>query len=225
MAFVQVLFSPAAAFASLKDKKWAWVLATVVLIVLSIVSIALTLGKFSVQDIMEYQIAQSGQEMPSQGVGAMTGLVTGMMYGGAIIGTPIFILVLALLLLGIVKAFSGQTSLPRMMNAASYALFAYSVVSMVLVLIMLYTASDLKSYQLENPVPLNAGYFFPPESAGKALSAFLSGINLLNFYFIYLLALGASALSERVKMGAVLWPLAGLYALYVLGKTGFAAIF
>lgn len=225
MAYVQILFSPGAAFESLRGKKWAWAVATVLLIVLSVASISMMLGKFSVTEIMEHQIAQSGQEMPPQGVGQMTGLVTGMMYGGAVLFTPVVILVLGLVLLGIVKGFSGQTTFPMMLNAASFAMLAYSVVSMILMVVMLYTASDLKSYQLENPVPLNVGYFFPPETAGKALSAFLSGVNLLNFYVIYLLSLGASTLSERVKTGTVLWPLVGLYTLYILGKTGFAAIF
>jgi hypothetical protein len=225
MAFVQILFSPGAAFESLQGKKWAWVVATALLIVLSVASIALMLGKFSVVEIMEYQMAQSGQEMPPGGVGQMSGIVTGMMYGGAVVFTPILILVLGLLLLGIVKGFSGQTSFPMMLNAASLAMLGYSLVSVVLTLVMLYTASDLKTFQLENPVPLNVGYFFPPETAGKALSAFLSGISLINFYAIYLLALGAATLSERVKTSTVLWPVFGLYMLYILGKTGFAAIF
>jgi hypothetical protein len=225
MALIQILFSPGAAFESLRGKKWAWVLPTILMIGFSLASIALLLGKFSVTEIMEHQIAQSGQEVPPQGVGQMAGVVTGMMYGSAVIATPIFILVLGLILLGIVKGFSGQTDFAMMLNATSYAMLAYSVVSIVLMLVMLFTASDLKTYQLENPIPLNVGYFFPPETAGKALSAFLSGISLINFYAIYLLALGAATLSERVKTSTVMWPVFGLYMLYILGKTGFAAIF
>lgn len=225
MALIQVLFSPAAAFASLRGKKWAWVLPTLLMIVLGLLSVFLLLQRFSALAIIEDQVAQSGRDVPAQGLSQAAGFVSVMMYTTPLFSTVLMVLVVALVLFGIVKGFSGETSYPMMLNAAAYALFAFSVVSTVLFLTMFYTAPDLKSFQIQNPVPLNAGYFFTPQDVGKAGVAFLSGINLLNFYLMYLLAMGAAQLSDRLTTAKVLWPLVGIYAVYVLGKTGLATIF
>ena len=225
MALLQVLFSPSAAFTGLRGRKWAWILPVVLTIALSLLSVILLLQRFSVTAIIEDQIAQSGQQMPAQGLGPAVGIAMAMMYVGPVFSTVLSVLILALLLFGIVKGFSGETTFPMMMNAAAYALFAFAVVGTVLFLTMFYTAPDLKSFQLQNPIPLNAGYFFTPQEAGKAGVALLSGINLVNFYLMGLLALGAARLSDRVSVGSVLWPLAGIYTVYTLGKAGLAALF
>ncbi len=225
MALFQVLFSPSAAFASLRGKKWAWILPTVLTIGIAVLSVFLLLRRFSVVAIIEEQMAAAGQQMPPQGLGPAAAIASVMMYIGPLFSIVLSVLVMALVLFGIVKGFSGETTFPMMLNAAAYALFAYSVVGTVLFLTMFYTAPDLKSFQIQNPIPLNVGYFVTPEAVGKAGVAALSGINLVNFYLMYLLALGAAKLSERVSVGSVLWPLAGIYAVYTLGKAGLAAIF
>lgn len=226
MALMQVLFNPSAAFTGLRGRKWAWILPTVLMIAISVFSVFLLLQRFSAIAIVEDQMAQSGQEMPPQGLGQAAGIVTAMMYISPLFFTVLSVLVVALVLFGIVKGFSsGETSYPMMLAATAYAMFAYGVIGTVLFLTMFYTAPDLKSFQLQNPIPLNAGYFVTPADVGKAGVALLSGINLVNFYLIYLLALGAAKLSDRVSMGKVLWPLAGIYAVYILGKAGMAAIF
>lgn len=226
MELIQVLFSPAAAFASLRGKKWAWVLPTLLMLAIGVLCMFLLLNRFSAVAIMEDQIAQSGQQMPPQGVSQAAGIVTMMMYISAVVFPIISVLLIALVLLGIVKGFSGETSFPMMLNASAYSMFAaYSIVNTVLFLIMFFTAPDLRTFQLQNPIPLNAGYFVTLQDVGKAGVAFLSGINLVNFYLMYLLALGAAKLSDRVTTGKVLWPLVGIYTLYILGKTGLAAIF
>ena len=225
MALLQVLFSPSAAFTGLRGKNWAWILPVVLTIGVSLLSVTLLLQRFTALAIIEDQIAQSGQQVPAQGLGPAVGIATVMMYVGPVFSTVLSVLILALLLFGIVKGFSGETTFPMMMNAAAYGLFAFAVASAVLFLIMFYTAPDLKSFQLQNPIPLNAGYFVTKDDVGKAGVALLSGINLLNFYLMYLLALGAARLSDRVPVAKVLWPLAGLYGVYVLGKAGLATLF
>ena len=225
MALMQVLFSPAEAFTSLRGRNWAWILPTVLTILLSVLSVFLLLQRYSAVAIVEDQIAQSGQQMPAQGMDQAAGFVAVAMYVSPLFFTVVSILILALVLLGIVKGFSGETTYPMMLNCAAYAMFAYAAAGTVLFLTMFYTASDLRSFQLQNPIPLNAGYFVTAAEAGKAGVALLSGVNLLNFYLIYLLSLGAAKLSDRVAIGKVLWPLAGIYTVYILGKAGLAAIF
>lgn len=112
-----------------------------------------------------------------------------------------------------------------MLNATSYSFWPITVISSALLAVLVATAPDLKALNLDNPIPLNMAYFVGPEDVGKGFAALLSGINLMNFYFIYLLSVGAAVLSERTTTGKVMGPLLGLYALWIFGKAGFAALF
>ncbi len=225
MELLEVFYSPATAFARLRDKKWAWILPTILVTALSVGSIALMLSKFSVVDIIEYQSQQSGQDVPAEALDQAAGFLSIFMYLSPLFSVPIMIAVLALILLAIVKGFAGDTDFGKMLNATAYSFWPWSVVSGVLMAIMVTAAPDLRAFNLENPIPLNLGYFIGSEAVGKGFAAMLSGVNLLNFYFIYLLSVGAAQLSDRVATGKVMGPLLGLYALWILGKSGFAAIF
>ncbi len=225
MELLLILFSPAETFRGLSGRRWAWTLPAALMILFGVLTTFLLLQRFSVLAIVGRQIAQSGREMPAEGLGQATGIVTAIMYISPLVSIPLMLLAVAGVLLGIVKVFLGDATYSMMLNAAAYAMFAYSLVSAVLFLVMLYAAPDLESFGLENPIPLNAGYFVDARQAGKAWAALLQGVNLLNFYLIYLLALGAASLSNRVTTGGVLWPLAGIYGVYVLGKTALASLF
>jgi hypothetical protein len=224
MELLEVLYSPGTAFAKLRGKKWAWILPTLLSLILSILTIFLLTSKYSVVEIMETEMIRNGQEIPPQGVGAMVGVITVMMYVAPLVISVIALFLTALVLLAIVKGFSGNTSYPAMMNVSAFAGFAYGIFVTILFLIMLVTSTDLQSFNVNNPVPLNAAYFVTPEDVGKPMVALLSGFNLMNFYLIYMLALGASKLSERVTPGKVIGPLIAIYAVYILGKAGIAAL-
>lgn len=224
MEILEVLYSPGTAFAKLRGKKWAWLLPTALSLILSVVSISLLTSKYSVAAIMEAEMIRNGQEIPPQGVGGMVGVVSVIMYVMPIVISIISLFVTSLILLAIVKGFSGDTSYPAMMNVSAYAGFAYGVFVTILFMIMFASSTDLQSFNLNNPIPLNAAYFVTPEDVGKPVAALLSGFNLMNFYLIYMLALGASKLSERVTPGKVAGPLVAIYVVYILGKAGIAAL-
>lgn len=225
MELLEVFYQPSSAFTRLREKKWAWVLPAILILALSVGSVAMMLNKFSVNDILEQSMAESGQEMPAQGMDQAAGIIAITMYASPVVTVPVMILVVALVLFAIVKGFAGETTFPRMLNAAAYSIWPWTVISSVLVAIMLATAPDLKGFNLQNPIPLNVAYFVGADAVGKGFAALLSGINLLNFYFLYLLSVGAAALSDRTSVGKVMGPLAGIYVLWILGKAGFASIF
>jgi len=162
--------------------------------------------------------------MPAGAMEQAAGILTVTMYASPLITIPIIILILALIQLGIVKGFAGETTFPRMLNAVTYAMWPWTIVGAVLMAVMLAAAPDLRAFHLENPLPLNAGYFLGEDAVGKGFAAMLSGINLLNFYLLYLLSIGTAQLSERVSTGKVMGPLIGIYILWTLGKAGFAAL-
>ncbi|MCZ2154576.1 MAG: YIP1 family protein [Bryobacterales bacterium] len=225
MELLLVLFSPDRAFQALRGRGWAWVLPAVLIILFEVLVIYLILHRFGAMAIVGRQLAQTGRDVPPEALSRAAGIVATTMYVSPLVSTPLMLLAVAAVLLGIVKVFSGDATYPMMLNAAAYAMFAYSLASTVLFLVMFYTAPDLNSLALENPIPLNVGYFVDAARVGKGWSALLSGVNLLNFYLIWLLSFGAACLASRIRAGTVLWPLGSIYVAYVLVKTGAAALF
>jgi hypothetical protein len=224
-ALFEVFFRPAAAFESLRAQRWAWLLATTLTMVLGLLSVVSMLNRFSISDILDQQAAVSGRDLPPEAYDQAAGLITATMYVAPILSIPLMVLTIALVLLAAVKGFAGQTNYLRMLNAAAFAVWPWTLVSTMFMLLMLYAAPDLKTYNMQNPLPLNLAFFLGPDDVGKGLSALFSGVNLLNFYFIYLLAAGASALSDGVKPGQVLLPIAGIYVVWIFGKAGMAVLF
>lgn len=225
MEILKVFYSPATAFAKLREKKAAWLLPMILMMVIGPIYMSVFLGKFSVEDILEQQIAASGKEVPPGATDQMVPFIRIWMYVAPVIFTPVMVLVSALVLFAIVKAFGGETRFSRMMNAAAFSLWPWSIVTTLFTTIMLFASPDIQTFNLNNPIPLNLGYFLEPDTVGAAFSTLLSSVNLINFYFIYLLGVGAAALSDRVKRSSVLGALLGIYAVIFLCRAGLAAIF
>lgn len=225
MALFEVFYRPAAAFQSLREQRWAWVLATTLSVALSVLLVVAMLNRFSVSDILDAQAASSGRDLPPEAYDQAAGLIAATMYVSPLVSVPVMVLLVALVLLATVKGFAGESNYLRMLNAAAFSVWPWTLATAVFMVLMLYTAPDLRAYNLQNPLPLNLAFFLGPDEVGKGLSTLLSGINLLNFYFIYLLVTGATALSDGVKATQVLLPVAGIYAVWILAKAGFAVLF
>ncbi len=76
---------------------------------------------------------------------------------------------------------------------------------------------------VRNLIATNAGAFLDPATTNKAVYAFASSIDLLSFGLIAFLAYALSRVSQRAY-GSCLTVVVVLWLIYVVGKTGIAAI-
>jgi hypothetical protein len=72
-------------------------------------------------------------------------------------------------------------------------------------------------------LPSNLG-FLAPEGASAAVLSLLSAFDLFKLWTLVLLVIGFAAVA-RLKKGTAAAAVVGCWALYVLGKAGWAAIF
>jgi hypothetical protein len=101
--------------------------------------------------------------------------------------------------------------------------FLPGIVLSVGLLAMLWNRQSIDPQTVGDLLPTNPGVLVSAKSA-KALHSLLSSLDVMSFWTMGLLVLGLSAASgaPRGRMAGLVF---GLWGLYVLGKTGIAAIF
>lgn len=115
----------------------------------------------------------------------------------------------------------GRSTFPEMFAVAIFASLP-SVLRAMLGTLMLFVG-DNDSFDLQNPVGTNAGYYLPSDAA-PWLHSLLGSLDLLTLWPLFLMALGG-AIVARVKPSSGYAMVFGVWAVFVLIKTGFAAAF
>lgn len=146
-------------------------------------------------------------------------------YPGVVVGTVVMDLMVALVLWGIA---AGMMSAPmKFKQVFGLVCWSYVVtcISAVLAVVVMFLKNP-DDFDLNNPLMFNLGALFEPNMPSKFIHSLASSIDLFPLWVIFLLATGLKAAGgKRFSSGsayaAVLLP----WAVFVLGKAGFAAIF
>jgi hypothetical protein len=140
-------------------------------------------------------------------------------------GFPVFVLVFWALAAVFMMAtlnfvFGGQSKFGQL-----FALFAYAglpgIFKSILSIIVLYAGMAPESFNLQNPVGTNLGYYLPPESP-KWLISLGSSIDVLTIWTVILLIIGCAILA-RIKRSSAAIAVIGWWVILTLVGTGFAA--
>ena len=120
------------------------------------------------------------------------------------------------------QAFGWELKFRQSYGVTIHAFLPGIVLSVVL-LAMLWNRQTIDPDAVGEMLPTNPGVLISAKTA-KALHALLSSLDVMSFWTMGLLTLGFSAATgaPRGRMAGLVF---GLWGLYVLGKTGVAAIF
>ena len=135
------------------------------------------------------------------------------------------VLIIAGLLFGLAAMVDAGTTFRRVLTVSAYASFAYGLVSGlggVLVLVMM---GDTTGVDVYNLVKLNPTLFLDRTTTSKPLYSLAASLDLLSFWRLFLLGLGLSKVSARLSIGKGVALAAAPWALWILLKMGWAAIF
>ncbi|AXC09568.1 hypothetical protein ACPOL_0183 [Acidisarcina polymorpha] len=138
---------------------------------------------------------------------------------------PVFVLfywVLAsAVLLGTLNfGFGGQAKYRQIFAVFVYAGLPGSIKS-VLSIIVLYAGLSGESFQLQNPVGTNLGYYLPTDSP-KWLLSLGSSLDVFTIWTVVLLIIGSSIVA-KVKRGSAAVAVVGWWILLTMVSVGFAA--
>jgi|SRR5579862_1275068 len=202
----------------------------IVAIVGSYILIEVMLQKIGAGRIVRQSLEMSGKaaqmtpEQLDQAVARASTITALIMRVGAVIGVPIFLLIIAAVGLLIVNLIFGASV--NFKKAFSVVCYADLVLQVAVILgLFIVFMGDPEQFNPENPVPTTVGFFLNPRETSKVVYAVASSFDIFRIWFIVLTSLGLSiATDKKVGTTAILLSFIALWVLIVLGKAGMAAI-
>ena len=224
---LQVFSSPGAAFASLPERRRAWLLPIIcdaILLLLVNILIAHFMGMENVarQQMSGFNLPPDQMEKAVAQAATPARIYIG--YVATLLLTPIILMAIA----GALTIFSMMTSrqpkFSAMLSMVSISFFPYWLIACVMTGLILMLAPDPGSMDIRNLVASNVGAFMDKNSLPKGLYSLLSSIDILSFAEIGLLGYGFSKLT-RVGLFGGIGAVMALWVLYVSSKMALSILF
>jgi hypothetical protein len=171
------------------------------------------------------RVAQMSPEQREQAVAAQVRFVPIFVYAAVIVGTPIYYLVSAGVLLMIVKGImSAPVSFKQVFSVMCYAGLVGLVTVVLSVVVMFLKNPD--DFNLQNPLVFNPGAFMDPQTSSKFLYSLGSSLDLFVIWTILLIAVGLKAAGgKQLSFGGALFAVVLPWAIWILGKAALAGAF
>jgi Yip1 domain len=224
-----VLFSPKSTFEDIVQKP-SWIAPSAVLVVLSMVASVIFVQRVDWRDVISQQIdkdpraAQLSAEQKEQRaeMGAKFAPVFG--YVGGIVFPILLLLFSCLAMWGGYSLLGGiSPGFGRSFAITAHA-FMTSLISTPVFLLVVFLKPK-GTIDIENPVATNIAAFLP-EGTSKALMTLCKQIDVFTIWTLILLAIGFAVVNPRkLKLGSSIGIAFGVWAVFVLCRTGWAFIF
>jgi hypothetical protein len=142
----------------------------------------------------------------------------------AVIGTPVFMIIVAAVLMFIFNLiFAAGIPFKRALAAVAYS-WMTGLVAIILSIIVMFIKSP-EDFDIQNPLAFNLGAFLASD-APKWLKALAGSFDLFTFWTIALLGIGfAAASTKRMAWSKAVIAVILPWIVWVVVKTGSAAIF
>jgi hypothetical protein len=144
-------------------------------------------------------------------------------YAGAVLGFAVSALVIAGVLLGCVNLLGGAKVSYRQAFSITCYSFLPSALATILAMVVMYL-KDPADFDLRNPLPLNLGAFLDRSAVGGFVHSLAGSLDLFSIWVMLLLALGFSTAARKMSFSKALALVLLPWAVYVLLKSGWAAL-
>lgn len=212
-------------------RKPDWISPLVVLVLVSFATVETMLMKIGAGQIALQSIQQSGRAEnldPAQ-LGQVAqrsaGILRIAMPAFALVGVPIFLLVVAGFGLLALNGFFGRHArFKEVFSVTCFANLPAILGGLMAIAVVLF--GDADAFNVKNPAPDNLGFFMNPLTSSHALYALATSLNFIIFWFMALLAIGLSRVVQKeVKAGTIFMVYLGAWVLVVAAKVGSALMF
>ncbi len=203
----EVITSPFNGFKRLKEKKTFWA-AFLLTVIISTGAIGYYSFNVDMKYVITQQLERSGKmdNIPKKQMNKIIDLQakTGkyFMTGGAVIGSFIYLFIIALYLFTMGKIFTSDLTFKDALVIVGNSYFVFFISSLILLIIMF--ATDFKTSLIQDLMPGNLAYYFSVESVGKKLYTLFSKIDVFSLWFVSLLGIGFHIFTEESLIKSIL---------------------
>jgi hypothetical protein len=226
---IDVYFSPREAFTRIVRNP-AFLLPLVGYFVLVLGFTGIWMNKMEPREFMKTTLEEQGQwdKLSAEQRETVLDRAPGQMqifgWVGPIVATPVMLLLSAAVLMFIFRFFfSSEVVFKQAFAIVTWTFFAVGLVTTPLLLLVLHLKEDW-NINPQEAIQANLGLLLDKSAAAKPLWALLSSIDVFSLWMVFLLAVGFGVASKKTT-GSALWGVAIPWAVIVLVKVGWAAIF
>jgi hypothetical protein len=223
-----VFFEPSKTFADIAERP-TWLVPLALVILVSLLLTVLFTQHVGVEGMIRQQMdnnPRTAQLTPEQRERAieMGSKIAGVsMYLGPILGIPLYDLIAAAVLMGIV---AGILSAPVKFKQA-FAVVCYAglpgAIAAVLSIVVMFLKKP-EDFDIRSPLAFNLGVLMDPQTSQKALHSIATSMDLFSIWTILLLATGfKAAAGGRLSFAGALFAVALPWAIWVLIRAGLAS--
>jgi len=224
-----LFFSPREEYASIVARPRFWV-PLVGWMALSCAFTGFWLQKVDAREFMRNQIVESGRadKMPpgqmEQVIDTQSGIIKPISWASAILAPPILLLIVAGLCLFVFRFFyAGNVTFAQSLAIVAWCDFVIALVATPLILAVLAMKGDW-NINPQEALQANLGMFLDKATTSKPLYKLAESVDLFSAWTVWLLSSGFGVATRRTT-GAAAGGILGLWAIYVLIKVAWAAIF
>ncbi len=219
-----VFFSPVRTMESIARRP-TWLLPLLLWTIISVAVTSILIPRIDFDKMMRARLERGGQTVPEDRIEAAVAMqkrLAPILYNAVAFVTPtIFSLLVAAVFWGSFKSFGWDLTFRQAFGVTTHAFLPGVLGSLIFIPVLLKQQSADPS-ALGDMLRSNLGFLVERKSA--VLHALLQSVDLFSFWTLALLVVGLAA-ATRVSRKSAAAIVIVVWALFVLGKTGFAAIF
>lgn len=233
MGLIRIFYVPEKVFSELPEKR-AWVLPLIAAVLVALVTGLVVVNRIGLEMIVRNAMESNPRTVEQMGQAkideiaqqaASSTLVKVLSYAGPPVGTLALLLLIAGVLAGVLALAGSSASYDKILAVCSYSHFACALVAGIMATLILMLMSDYSGLDPGGLVRLNPTILMDKTTTARPLYSLASSFDLLTFWRIFLIALGLSKTAPRLRLQKALGLVAAPWAVYVLLKMGWAAIF
>jgi Yip1 domain len=228
-----VLFGPKATFESIAQRP-TWVLPMLIVLLVSLATVAIIGQRVGWQLVIEKQIASSPraqsrmEQVPADQrqrvMEQQVKFASVISYISVVVATVLGEIIVAALLLAVFNLTAGtKIGFSGSLGVVSHSWMPFVIAGLLAILILF--IKDPSTVDVQNLVASNPGALLPDDSP-KWLVSLLTSLDLFTFWVLVLQGIGYSATNpKKISFGKAFGSVLAVWVIYVLVKVGLAAAF
>jgi hypothetical protein len=229
MGIFQVFYEPGKLFASLPQRRRAWIAPLILGMLLIVCTVVVAVQRIGMAAITRQFLENSGFNLSADQMQqaidrANTPQQVYITSAQTAVGSVLALLVIAGALMIFAMMANQQPRFGTMFSMVTFAFLPYRLIVCVMTVVVLLVAPDPTALDSTNLLSTNVGAFMNKTALSKPMYSLLSNLDILSFVEIGLLAYGFAKIS-RSSFFFGLVSVGSLFALYVVIRMGLSFLF